>query len=99
MRYDKRCTFIIVEETETPLGLEEKETFIEKVCAEQNISLEEKETVFGKNQINGVKLHFSQRITEDISKVQYNKEEYKNVYMKPFRRKTVLYLSRSGHSG
>lgn len=99
MRYDKRCTIVIVDEIETPLGLEETKTPLTRVCSEQNISLEEQNTFYGQKSIDGIKLHFPQRITEKIEKVQYEEETYNIVKIKQFRRKTVLYLSRSGHSG
>ncbi|MEH7217001.1 hypothetical protein [Bacillus toyonensis] len=99
MRYDKRCMIISIEEVETPLGIDEIETKFILACSEQNISLEEQNTVYGQNVKDGVKIHFSSRFSDNIGKVTYNDKEYVIKQRKNFRRSTVLYLSRSGHSG
>lgn len=99
MRYDKRCAVVIIEEIETPLGLEEVETELIVSCSEQNISLEEQSTIYGRNTTDGVKLHFPSRFSDNVDKVTYDKKSYTIKKRRNFRRSTVLYLSRSGHSG
>ncbi|WP_141543316.1 hypothetical protein [Bacillus toyonensis] len=90
---------ISIEEVETPLGIDEIETKLILACSEQNISLEEQNTVYGQNVKDGVKIHFPSRFSDNIGKVTYNDKEYVIKQRKNFRRSTVLYLSRSGHSG
>lgn len=99
MRYDKRCAIVSIEEVETPLGIEEIETKLVVDCSEQNISLEEQNTIYGENVMDGVKLHFRSRFSDNVDKVTYDEKEYTIKKRRNFRRSTVLYLSRSGHSG
>lgn len=96
MRYDKRCTLIKILEIPTPLGIEEREITEIKSCFIQNISIEEEQTYYGQASKHRLKVHV-RGVIKGVQKVLYETEKYEVIKIRNFKRKTVIYIERSGH--